>query len=125
MRAGPDLRRVARYAPSAYMGVTGMLGLVLATLWRRRAQTVLLLLLATVAAAGAATAPGYVVASLQSLAAASVSDPPVPDRIVTASTDTPIGPGLTGDLGALADKRPSTLDLSGFTAVAAAGMVAV
>jgi uncharacterized membrane protein len=102
-----------------------MLRLVLATLWRRRAQTALLLLLATVAATGAATAPGYVTASLRALAAASVDDAPVPDRVVTVTNDAEVSDRIGADLTTLAGKATTAIGRPGFTTVPGAEMVAV
>ena len=102
-----------------------MLRLVLATLWRRRAQSALLVVLAAVAATGAATAPGYVAASLQSLAAASVVDAAAGERVVEATNEEPIGDTLDRDLTTFAQRVGRELDLTGFTSVSGAAMVAV
>ncbi|HEX6872615.1 MAG TPA: FtsX-like permease family protein [Micromonosporaceae bacterium] len=102
-----------------------MLGLVLNALWRRRAQTALLLLLATVAAGGAATAPGYVLASVRSLAIASISDATRPERVVAVGTERELGASATTDLARFTEAVTRELGAGGFTQVAGADMVAV
>ncbi len=102
-----------------------MLGLVLATLWRRRAQTALLMLLALVAASGAAMAPGYVLASLRELAAASVVDAAPAERVVEATVDSDVGSDLSTDLSRFANRVSGELGLPDFPFVTGASMVAV
>jgi putative ABC transport system permease protein len=102
-----------------------MLGLTLATMWRRRTQTALLFLLASVAAAGAATAPGYVVASEQSLAVAAAADATVADRVVEAQADREISTDLTGRLSEFATRVRDAVGLPAATIISGATTVAV
>src|SRR5258705_6158504 len=82
-----------------------MLAIIAAAIRRRPAQAVTLFLLAAVASGGAAAAPGYTVASSQSLAVASVADAHGNERLVGASGR------LTGDpdLGHAFDQFTSTV----------------
>jgi len=70
-------------------------------------------------------APGYVVASLRALAAASVADTAPAGRVVEATTDGDIGPDFGAQLGRFADRATSELSLPGFSRVTGASMVAV
>src|SRR5262245_35912025 len=99
-----------------------MLGLVLATLWRRRGQTARLTLLALIAASGAAMAPGYVFASLHALTAALVADAAPTERVVEATIESDIGVDLSTDLGRFADRVTGELGLADVAQVTGASM---
>jgi putative ABC transport system permease protein len=64
-----------------------MLGLVFGAIRRRKAQAALLFLLGAIAAAGAAAAPGYIAASVQKLAAASVPYATAGERVIAVDAD--------------------------------------
>jgi putative ABC transport system permease protein len=102
-----------------------MLGLVIATMWRRRTQSVLLLLLAVVASAGAAAAPGYVVASREALAVATVQDASVAERVVLAHAEQPVSPDPAGMLVTFADKVRDRIGLPDAAVVSGATMTGV
>jgi putative ABC transport system permease protein len=102
-----------------------MLGLVFATMWRRRTQAVLLLLLAVVASAGAAAAPGYVVASRQALAVASIEDATVADRVVVARADRPVSQDQAAALATFAGDVRDVVNLPDAAVVSGASMVGV
>src|SRR5262245_43082398 len=102
-----------------------MLGLVFATMWRRRTQSALLLLLAAVASAGAAAAPGYVVASRRALAVATVQDAPVAERVVVAHADRAVSPDPAGALATFAGTVRDAFGVPDSTVVSGASMVGV
>jgi putative ABC transport system permease protein len=60
-----------------------VVGLVLGAIARRRAQAALLFLLALVAATGAAAAPGYIIASTQTLAESAVTNASSAERVIS------------------------------------------
>jgi putative ABC transport system permease protein len=62
-----------------------MLGLIVAAIRRRRAQTLLLFFLATVAATVASAAPGFIAASVQSLAASDAHSATAAQRVISVS----------------------------------------
>ena len=102
-----------------------MLGLVFATMWRRRTQSALLLLLAVVATAGAAAAPGYVAASRRALAVATVEDATVAERVVVAHADQRVSPDPAGALTTFTGSVRDALGLPDAAVVSGASMVGV
>ncbi len=98
-----------------------MLGLLLAAIWRRRAQTVLLCLLAAVATGGAAAAPWYVLGTVQSLAASAVTSAHASETVVAVSAEQEIEGDPAADLAAFADRIGGELNLAGFVRIVGAG----